>query len=1843
MNLDSTPTPVGPIDQQHGGGIVFRPSDSSGNLPVEQPPLASHQDPTQAAPPSSQPHFLASSSDDLFHPDVGGPSYVPYRLPPVPNIQSYNLHYPHLSHNPPPSYIPNHRTHLSQPPPRILPYPSSASSYHNPTFTVPNPHYHPHSEHHPNITARPLPQPISSSVPLYHPPPILADSSPLLQPNPPLHAPHSVPDAYVPFSGQTSIPVQYVYYVPTSSSVSSSTSSSKTLPSVTHLPTLTNKLDFFAWDEGVTALLRAHGLFGHIMDPSAPPDPSRPDLTPVPLPVLSPTPSSSELAALTRWWEDDNAAQHVLLAKVNPTTRGLLPASNMVARTALMIYQTLVRYHGTCSFSDCAVLMNTLYATPCQPGRVQEFVSKWRTGLSRIQSARFPFSIRMCLNQFVCGLPNIPAFNSLRSDLPARITNAHDQDFGAFVALTESALELDTIFRSILPQPRTRSQVPPPSVNPSLSTPSHTPATSLPGPTITPATGTASYLQKLCSNCGRKGHLVPTCFAPGGGMEGRQAEFKRDRTKVMAMLLADLDESLASDDIASLSSPDAPTLDSLPLDTLDDHILVPHMANLSISSTVLSQNDNLSRDLYIMRDSTKSSPYVLTNSVEFDHTAYLSLGGRFNSCLDSGCTDHIITDRRLFQTYDTSGAVEIGTANCGSLSAKASGDVSFRVPYRDRFVTFTLRSCLHAPDAPINLLSVGALNERGMTVTFNTLGAPTILSYPPSDPILPGFSLSAEVIRRLSFLNLDFVYPSTSSPPSAFPALTFPKTKYTSTLWHRRFGHLGMDATREALTKHYAVGIQYTGPFTQEHCIACIIGKSPQHSYSHNGHRASKVAELLHMDLCGPYPTQTPDGKRYFYTILDDFSNWGFTYLLCLKSDVFTHFSNTEAFLLRSYGTHVITVRTDGALELCKGELGDHFVNQGIVVQQTAPYAHQQAGKIERYVRTIEEGGQTLLADSGLPMSFWGWAVLTSQYLRNRLPTSTLASDFTPFEVLTGKKPDLSHLRVWGCQCFPAIPPELRTKAGPRRFDAIFVGYEEARVGWVVRDLKGAIHFSRDVIFNEDISGRLGVPKTILSSSDSEIDTRPARERILTAAGRAYDEVLRLKESRRLERTRKVMPDVVDATHSGATALCAVEDVAASGVVRCDVADVVLRAVGDVAVCGVASHFEEDAAAVLCAVGDVTANGGVLCVDEVVMVSNGDVDVVSTDGDVDRCVADDDISDVHIVPTGISDLTPSEDVYSDILSFLAPSNFRDHDSLDCLASHEFDILWRHCFSARPHAPSPNLPPSQRFPLSYAEAIARPDASVWRAAMDREMMSLREMGAFVEEDLPKGEKTVGLKWVYAYKTDAAGDIILGKEKARLVAQGFNQRPGQFDETYAPVAKMTSIRILLAWAASKDLEIFQFDCKTAFLHAKVRHPIYARPFPGYTPTTLGKVLRILVALYGLRQSAYEFYILFMSLLLGLGMIRCEVDHGIFLGIWTSPPHPSIPMPTDGSSLVLYVPLHVDDGLGITNSPSLYKWFLATLSKRLHVVDLGVCSKFLSISIIHDRPNRRLWLSSHIYISELLDEWNLSSCKVAPTPFPSKITEFSSVPAVAVPALDTPDPDLTVKYQRIVGCLLYLAVSTRPDLSYYAMWLGQYNSKPSRAHFLIAKHVLRYLAGTKTLALRLGSPSASLPAALSSFMQNVGCSDADWASDTVDRRSISGYSFYFASSLISWSATKQKSIALSSTEAEYYALSHAFKEALWLRAFLGLLHFPVPRPFPILSDNQAACSLSNSSAISTRSKHIDIRHHFIRAHVQDGSFTTTWIPTADMPADIFTKPLPFVIFNRHREVLGLSIPFA
>ena len=349
-----------------------------------------------------------------------------------------------------------------------------------------------------------------------------------------------------------------------------------------------------------------------------------------------------------------------------------------------------------------------------------------------------------------------------------------------------------------------------------------------------------------------------------------------------------------------------------------------------------------------------------------------------------------------------------------------------------------------APTVPINLLSVGCLQRRRIAVHFEP-GLPggstyTELVFPLDHPVLPGFTLLASVYRQLSFLACDLAPPSVVMPALVDSAALappvssdFPLVALTPALWRRCLAHVGPSTVRTLLTSEVV-----TGPFSALRCVPCLVGKASQLPYSHNGNRALSVADLLRRDICGPFPVATSTGYHYFFAILDDTSNLGFSALLRLRTDAFAFYRRTEAFIGCASGRHIKATCMEGARELSVGDTGDYLRSRGVEV--TAPYAHSQKGKAERYVRTLEDGAQVLLADSGLPASFWGDAVPTVQYIRNRAPSSSLPDGRTPFETFHGRKPDLSHLRVWGCQCFA---PELRSKGGPQ----IFLRWISANVG----------------------------------------------------------------------------------------------------------------------------------------------------------------------------------------------------------------------------------------------------------------------------------------------------------------------------------------------------------------------------------------------------------------------------------------------------------------------------------------------------------------------------------------------------------------------------------------------------------------------------------------------------------------------------------------------------------------------------------------------------------------------------------------------------------------------------
>lgn len=1527
-------------------------------------------------------------------------------------------------------------------------------------------------------------------------------------------------------------------------------------PPLTTIPILRTYADWVPWESAAIRLIDNVGLGGHVCkipEVGTLIDPTCPATYPPPYDFDS---GDEETKAYVRWWHDDDIVTHILLGRLGPDIPGTLPQKRgpphgLPVRTARHVLAELTKKFSIGSAGAADQAKEAIMKSRANLANIPGYVHTWRGVVNQLVHTPWDFTPYQRIQKFVDGLPSVGGFIGLK-DRVRSSWNTGPEGTYTFEAISDEVIDIDiNRHRNVSSSTPAR---PPAHRNVVTSTPTSgdtNPTTPLPSSTsssLTPAAPPKPRVQ--CSNCGMYGHTHPECWAEGGGNVGGREAFRASRARA----------NLASTDSSKDTEPLSPPLALIDDTDVDSEQVDTEVIEVQQFLYAAFSTESPPEDQPYLEFIQKSSPVILA-----------SIESHFNSVLDSACTTHIIRDAKHFWTYHPELAVPVGTANCGILQTKARGEVRFRAHVDGLSVVLVLADCLHAPDVPINLLSVGSMVENDIKLVFEKDA--TTIHFPDASKDLRGKSLSAMVHKRLSFLHCDFVPPPTPhvDTPLSFPAIasntkatTFPRVEATPELWHRRFGHLGRDATRAVLTKNYATGVAYVGPFQDTHCIPCIIGKQPARPYDHFEKRADRVCDLLHMDTCGPFPVRFSNGQTtYFNSIIDDHSNFGSTALLSTKDQATDHFKSTSVRWELKSGNLVLVLRSDGALEFTAGALHTHLESRGIIHQSTAPYAHQQNGKAERYIRTIEDTAQTLMGESGLPLSFLGDAVLTSQYLRNLLPTSTLPALTTPFEVMEKRKPDLSQLRVWGCQCYVLYPAEIRAKGGPKRFEAIFVGYDENRIGWRVRDLNGKYFFSRDVIFNENVRGRLK-PHNITPPSVSTPSPPP------------------------LDPSSPPSPPP-PALSSSSTPLQVIPSPVAPPVLpsrpRRKITPTTLGR----------AHLEQ---------------------------------VAAQNERLTRLRAN---RQARTLPVqGLSAIL-------DFQALLTGNTFSDHDSsLEPAVLAEYKAYVTHGPDPLPFRTSREYDLT-KAPENYYEATHRSDADVWLAAMKREVDGLHAQGVLQVASLPSGRKAIGVRWVYAFKLNPDGTVIRGKEKARLVAQGFSQGPDDYGNTYAPVAKLTSIRIILAYAALHDLDLFTFDVKTAFLHAPLSHEIFCKQIPGFPEVDKLSVYRVLRALYGLKQSSHEWYTLLRSVLEEIGLTRCEVDHAVFFGQFSSPPHPSIPMPTNGTDLVIIIPVHVDDGLTATNSHILYAWIIKRMNERFEVNDLGAASLYLGIRIDRDRSKRKLFLSQKGYVNDLLSTYHLRDARPSSLPLHQKLHSLPEPPPNSLPEI--PDSEVKVHYQRLVGSLLYLSLCTCPDIAFTTMSLGQFNANPTRAHLLAAKGVLRYLVGTADYALEYNFLQTPVGPPMRLLLPgDCGMSDADWASDEVTRRSVSGYAFFLYSSLVSWSAVKQRTIALSSTEAEYMALTHAMKEAIWIRLLVTSLGLPIPRPFPLLCDNKSTLDIAKSDSTSSRSKHIDIRYHFIREHLLSDSFDASWVSTLDMTADILTKLLPLPLHRKFVAALGL-----
>lgn len=908
--------------------------------------------------------------------------------------------------------------------------------------------------------------------------------------------------------------------------------------------------------------------------------------------------------------------------------------------------------------------------------------------------------------------------------------------------------------------------------------------------------------------------------------------------------------------------------------------------------------------------------------------------------------------------------------------------------------------------------------------------------------------------------------------------------------------------------------------------------------------RASKKLELIHSDLCGPFPTNSVSGSRYFIIFVDDATRFTWVYFLRTKSseEVLRVFEQFKALVEKEADASIRRFQCDnGTGEYSNRLFTDFLLTDGILFQPSAPYTQNQNGVSERAIRTIIEKARTILVNARLSEGFWEEAVRTAVYLKNRSPTKAVDS-ITPLEAWTGQKPELNHLRPFGCDSYAFIHPDLRTKWNPKVKSCTFLGYIENTTAQyrVWNGHRIVVVAASNLRFNEQS----------FKNRDSKLDLKPIDWAEL-----------------------RYFPVQQDVLEERTEDLPSTDQPLASGTVS-------------------------------------------TTVEPTLKISE--------------------------LPLYTTESTPPIDTHLQVRIRRSTREKRPSFKL------------RSAFSARIQA--------LIEPISYREAIKHPYSKQWNKAMKEECEALdyNKTWDLVDEDtaLTSGKKVIGCKWVYKLKRNADGSR---RFKARLVIRGFEQEYGiDFTETFAPVAKFVTVRILFALAAKYDWEIEQMDVVTAFLNPKLQEEVFMELPEGYAipdshilpRTSGGLICRLRKCLYGLKQAPRAWYTDIDAYLSSIAFTRSEEDHNLYISKHTI--------------LLLFV----DDILLFSPNVEAIRSVKDLLRTKYRTLDLGPVQQFLGIQVVRDRHTRSIHINQAPYIKTILKRFQMDNCNGVSTPMDPNLQLEAALPSYIA------SRDHLLEYQQAVGSIMYAMLGTRPDLAFTVSTLSKYCSNPGPTHAIAVLRVLRYLQKTATIGITYkGQENPAVTDATAGYTSMTtgitGFTDSDWAGDKDTRKSTSGYIFLLYGGAVSWKSTKQSVVATSSTEAEYIACSDAAKEALWIRRldseikgtaipviqdryqhetdvqdYLQTLQIikptattPYGQPQIILADNQGAIKLSKNPQYHNRTKHIDVRYHFIRKTCQDGLIELAYISTSEMVADILTKALPRDKHEKHMKGMGMD----
>ncbi|KAF5776249.1 putative RNA-directed DNA polymerase [Helianthus annuus] len=963
-------------------------------------------------------------------------------------------------------------------------------------------------------------------------------------------------------------------------------------------------------------------------------------------------------------------------------------------------------------------------------------------------------------------------------------------------------------------------------------------------------------------------------------------------------------------------------------------------------------------------------------------------------------------------------------------------------------------------------------------------------------------------------------------------------TKVDATVWHKRLGH----ASSMKLCQIESLN-DVSFDFQDNVCDACIKAKHTRSLFQKSSIKTNECFDLIHCDVWGKYRKPTTTHANFFLTIVDDFSRAVWVYLIKHKSEAGDCLMAFHKMVKTQFGKDIKRIRSDNGGEFVSNRMTNFYTEEGILLETTCPHTPQQNGVVERKHRHLLEMARALMFQASLPKRFWGECIQTACYIINRLPSKVIGNK-TPYEIVFRKKPDYDRLRVMGCLAYYRSIETNGDKFEFRGRPGVFLGYPQGTKGYKIFDVEhGKIAVSRDVTFVEKV-----FPFEKLKTNNSNQDLFNVPEE---------DYEIIFEEPYNSQKATQMDPHGPNIGTEEAPGSGSMADATSPQREGLPIGLDNTRGQPQDFLSPSANDGLDQTPAPTHSLGDDAHETGERVVNEFLSTTRGKRTISQPSY----------LKEFHVnLPPSVDHTQPVTDQSSSTVHSLA--NYVSYEKFS--NSHKVFLT---------------AITTHNEPKSFHEAMQDEN---WKLAMKKEIQALEENKTWTLEPLPEGKRAIDSKWVYKLKYKPNGEIE--RHKARLVAKGYTQMEGvDFHDTFAPVAKLVTVRTLLAVAVKKEWLIHQLDVNNAFLHGDLDEEVYMKIPQGFAKRGETRVCRLRKSLYGLKQASRNWYHKFTSSLVDIGYKQSHADHSLFTF-------------KDGVNFVAIL-IYVDDVVITGNDATKIQETKQYLDNKFSIKNLGPLKYFLGIEVA--RTVDGLVLSQRKYTLDLLEDTGMLGCR--PSPFPMeqglKLDNCQESPKVDAQ-----------QYRRLIGRLLYLQ-ATRPDIAYSVNLLSQFVSDPREDHLFAAHRILRYLKSSPGQGVFLPKHGGLH---LSAFC------DADWLGCQLTRRSRTGYLLLLGGAPISWKTKKQSVVSRSSAEAEYRSMASTVSEVIWMRWLLTDLQVVQDQATPIFCDNLAVKHIANNPVFHERTKHVEMDCYFIRERVESKDIFPLHIDTKQQIADLFTKPL-------------------